>query len=117
MYEAETLAPSTQMGQNVGTEVGHNILSSRATYIYPTKSKFMNAISICNYCLFKHDDLNFSEPDGFSYLGGGRKRKKKIGGKRHMIPQDRSHSSHINPNYVLSPLAFSVLFHAKKLFP
>ena len=43
MFEAETLAPSTHMGQNVGTEVGHNIdlFSSKATYDYPTRSKSM----------------------------------------------------------------------------
>ena len=53
VYEAETLAPSTQMGQNVGKEVGHNIdiFSSRATYDYPTKSTSLRPI--CNFCPLK----------------------------------------------------------------
>ena len=60
MFEAETLAPSTHMGQNVGTEVGHNIdlFSSKATYDYPTRSKSL----IYHFVIFvskKNEDVNF----------------------------------------------------------
>jgi len=97
MYEAKTFAPSTRFGQNFGTEYGHSIdmFSSSATYHYPNPTK---------------------KPDDISYSGSSRKRRKK-GGKRHRQSQERSNSSHINPNYDLPSLAFFVILIAKNLFP
>ena len=118
MYEAKTFAPSTRFGQNFGTEYGHSIdmFSSSATYHYPnpTKSKWI-WIQFEQFVEWS-DVMNFSEPDDISYSGSSRKRRKK-GGKRHRQSQERSNSSHINPNYDLPSLAFFVILIAKNLFP